>query len=301
MNTEQMRNFEVAYRTHNFAAAARAIPMSAQGFVKSIRTLEAELGVLLFEQDAQTGAQVPTPYADELLTYVNAVQAQFAVTKRAFERIDAERNGRVRLAASLGIMGLLGSDFMEALEASCPEIHLSYAEMSDRQCDDQLAEESFGIGFTLAPYDSAFETVEVYSTPVCLWVNEKDPLAHKQSVSIGDLDGRILAIPGKEFKCYNNIVSRCRSEGVQPKVVLKSSEMFWLYNFVYENHGLAFSAEHLGRLPFFAGNGVKCIPLDGIFWRFGISTLPKHRFSDAERRFRKFCLRYFSERFTPAE
>jgi DNA-binding transcriptional LysR family regulator len=39
MNREQLRYFSVAYRTHNFAAAARAIPMSAQGFVKSIRAL----------------------------------------------------------------------------------------------------------------------------------------------------------------------------------------------------------------------------------------------------------------------
>lgn len=60
MNTEQFRNFVVAYRTHNFSAAARAIPMSAQGFTKSIRTLENELGVPLFVRDEATGSHVPT-------------------------------------------------------------------------------------------------------------------------------------------------------------------------------------------------------------------------------------------------
>lgn len=297
MNTEQLRNFAVAYRTHNFAAAARSIPMSAQGFVKQIRSLEAELGVELFERDPQTGENVPTPYADEFIGFVNTQESQLREVKKTFRRIDAVLNNRVLLGASLGIMGLLGSDFIAQFERQNPGIHLSYTEMNDMQCDEQLAEEAFGIGFTLAPYDSAFETVEVYSTPVCLWVNVDDELSGREVIAPADLDGKTIAMPGRGFKCYNQIMRACEDAGAKPRVVLKSSEMFWLYNFVYEGHGLAFSAEHLGDLSFFASEKVKCIPLEGATWRFGLSSLPKHRFSDAEKCFRKFCLDYFAKRF----
>lgn len=75
--------------------------------------------------------------------------------------------------------------------------------------------------------------------------------------------------------------------------------MFWLYDFALENNGLAFSAGHLGKLPFFDGKGpVKCIPLSGITWRFGISILPKHKFTEAEKRFYMFCLDYFKGSFS---
>ncbi len=45
MNSEQLRNFALAYHTHNFAAAARTSPMSTPRFTKSIRPLETEHGL----------------------------------------------------------------------------------------------------------------------------------------------------------------------------------------------------------------------------------------------------------------
>lgn len=297
MNTEQLRNFAVAYRTHNFAAAARTIPMSAQGFTKSIRTLEAELGATLFKHNEQTGAQEPTRYADEFIGCVNDIESHLRIVHKSFRRIDAELGQRVNLGSSLGIMGLLGGGFVSAFKAAYPDITLTYTELNDAQCDEQLADETFGVAFTLAPFNTAFETVELYSTPVCLWVHDDDPLSTKDSIRIADLDGRALAMPGPEFKCRENILSRCRKEGIEPDTILASSEMFWLYNFAYEKRGLAFSAGHLGKLPFFAEGPVRCIPLEDVAWTFGISTLPKHRYSEAERLFRKFCLPYFKKRF----
>ncbi len=105
MNSEQLRNFALAYRTHNFAAAARAIPMTAQGLTKSIRTLEIELGVTLFKHDKESGSQVPTPYADELIAYSTDIDERLRQLRKAIRRIEAEESGRVLLGSTLGIMG----------------------------------------------------------------------------------------------------------------------------------------------------------------------------------------------------
>lgn len=297
MNTEQTRNFAVAYRTHNFAAAARAIPMSAQGFTKSIRTLEAELGVPLFVRDEESGAHLPTPYADELMAYVNDQEMRLRTMQRSFRRIEAEERREVMLGASLGIIGFLGDDFVRCFHEEHPDMRLTYEETNDALCDERLADETVGLAFTLAPYDTAFETIELYTTPVCLWVNANDPLSGRDRLEIADLDGRPLAMPGPEFKCHENILRRCRAIDVAPSTILTSSEMFWLYNFAYEGRGLAFSAGHLGTLPFFSDGSVRCIPLDGVTWRFGLSSLPRHRFTEAERSFRAFCTPYFRKRF----
>ncbi len=297
MNSEQLRNFALAYHTHNFAAAARTIPMSPQGFTKSIRTLETELGVTLFTHDKESGSQMPTAYAEELIGYSNDLEERFRLLRKAFRRIDAEQSQRVLLGTSLGIMGLLGGSFVTDFEAAHPGITLSYTEMSDLQCDEQLADETFSLAFTLTPYDPAFETVELYTTPVCLWVHHDDPLATRDVIELADLHDRPLAMPGPGFKCYNNILSRCRMEGIRPLVTLASSEMFWLYQFAHEKRGLAFSVGHLGELPFFVDGSVKCITLGNLTWSFGISSLPKHRFTESERLFHKFCLEYCAKRF----
>ncbi len=48
MHSEQLRFFKLLYQIRNASAAARLIPMSPQGLMKSIRSLETELGVPLF-------------------------------------------------------------------------------------------------------------------------------------------------------------------------------------------------------------------------------------------------------------
>lgn len=300
MNREQLEYFSVAYRTHNFAAAARLIPMSAQGFAKSIRSLEAELGVALFEKD-ENGLQIPTAYADRLIDYATETERDYLDLQKSFRQISAAENQEVLLGTSLGIMGFLGSDFLERFNQRHPEIGVTYSEMNDTLCDDGLADGTYGLAFTLAPYRSEFATVEVYSTEVCLWIKADDPLSKKERISIDDLEGRSIAMPGHEFKCYQNIMKRCDEHGVRPASVLVSSEMFWLYNFALEGRGLAFSARHLGDLPFFNDGRVRCIPLDDIEWRIGVSILPKHEVTEAESQFYRYCLSYFSKRFGKVE
>lgn len=294
MNREQLRYFSVAYRTHNFAAAARLIPMSAQGFAKSIRSLESELGVPLFDRN-ENGMHIPTAYADKLIIFAKDWDSNYFQLQKEFRQIEARENKEVLLGLSLGIMGFLGDSFLHAFRQEHSDISIRYSEMSDTLCDACLEDGTFGIAFTLAPYDSQFETIEVYSTPVCLWVNAQNPLSGQETLRIKDLKGTNLALPGADFKCYDSILKRCAEEDAMPENILESSEMFWLYNFAFNNHGVAFSAGHLGRLPFFENNEVKCIPLEGITWRFGISTLPKHTFTEPEGRFHRFCLDYLKQ------
>lgn len=294
MNREQLRYFSVAYRTHNFAAAARLIPMSAQGFAKSIRSLEAELGVSLFDRD-ENGMHIPTAYADELKLFASDWDTNYRQLQKAFRQIEAKEKKEVFVGFSLGIMGFLGDSFLKSFYQENPDVTIRYSEMSDALCDACLEDGTFSIAFTLSPYNGHFESIEVYSTPVCLWVNKQNPLSKKSTISIRDLNGCDLALPGKDYKCFDTILTRCAEEGIHPKTVLESSEMFWLYNFAYNNKGVAFSAEHLGQLPFFDHDEVCCIPLDTITWRFGISTLPKHTFTEAEKRFHRFCLNYFNK------
>lgn len=296
MNREQLQYFAIACQTRNFAAAARLVPMSAQGFTKSMRSLESELGVALFVKD-ENGMHIPTAYAEELLSFAEATDVRFRQTIRAFRQIDAEQSKKVLLGSSLGVMGFLGSDFLQALAKEHPDVSVSYSEMSDRQCEASLINEEFGVAFTIAPFDGCFHTVELYSTPVCLWVNADDPLSQQSAIQPEDLQGRAIAMPGQDYKCHEAILKLCRERNVQPANLLESSEMFWLYNYAYNGSGVAFSAEHLGKLPFFSNDAVRCIPFAKATWRIGISVLPKHTFTETEKRFCSFCIDYFRRRF----
>jgi hypothetical protein len=141
-----------------------------------------------------------------------------------------------------------------------------------------------------------FTTHTAYTTPVCLWIRADDPLSGRNVIRPIDLDGRAIAMPGRDFKCHHTILEACRSAGASPASIMESSEMFWLFDFVLKEGGISFSAGHLGELSFFESvKNVRCIPLEGIMWTFGISTLAKHALTGAERQFHGFCKRYFGK------
>ena len=59
MYREQLEYFALAYRLGSFSAAAKRVPMSPQGIAKSVRSLEGELGVTLFEAAANLASEAP--------------------------------------------------------------------------------------------------------------------------------------------------------------------------------------------------------------------------------------------------
>lgn len=290
MYREQLEYFALAYRLGSFSAAAKRVPMSPQGLAKSVRSLEGELGVTLFEAGAN-GEIAPTEYADELLRFVNRFEAGLSSAKEAFRRIRAAENREVRVDVALGILGYLGPDFVKGFERRRPGVALRYDEVDDVRCDEDLRRGECGLALGVAPYPGEFAAAELYSTPMCFWVSAADELAGKAELSVEDLRRRDVAIPGAGFKCFRYLLERCGDAGVELGGLYTSAEIFRLFEFARQGRGLGFSARHLVEMPLFKGDpGVVGIPLEGASWRFGLCRLASHRPSDAERAFIGYCL-----------
>lgn len=290
MYGEQLEYFALAYQLGSFSAAAKRVPMSPQGLTKSIRSLESELGVTLFETGAN-GEIMPTEYADELLQFVNRFEVDLSLTREAFRRIRAAENREVRIDIALGILGYLGPDFVKGFERQHPDVILRYDEVNDMHCDEDLRRGECGLALSVAPYPGEFITVELYSTPMCFWVSAEDELADKDELSIEDFRGRDVAVPGAGFKCFRYLLERCKDAGVELGELYTSAEIFRLFEFARQGKGIGFSARHLVEMPLFKkDSSVVGIPLEGASWRFGLCRLASHRPSDAERAFTDYCL-----------
>ena len=89
MNRDQISYFEMLYKEQNIIRAAARVPMSTQGLGKSIRALEREFEVPLFEIKPN-GGRTPTPYAHALAIYVKHMHAARKKLKQEFDRISKE-------------------------------------------------------------------------------------------------------------------------------------------------------------------------------------------------------------------
>lgn len=291
MNKEQLHYFTLAYQMRNYSAAAKRVPMSPQGFAKSIHTLESELGVTLFTE--KNGALSPTLYAEELLQFANTWDVNYQMMKESFRRIQAAERHEIRLGTSLGIIGFLGTGLIAGFHKKHPDISVTYNETSDSYCEVGLKRGTYDMAFSLAPYDRDFTTTELYRTQTYFWIHEKNPLSEKEQLSLDDLSGQKLAMPGEDFKIYHSILEACHAAGAEPADVMTSAEIFWLYEYAAKNKGLAFTLPHLARLSVFMNNpSITALPVEGIPWSFGVSYLSSRAMEPHMLTFIDYCREY---------
>lgn len=274
--------FILAYDSPSFSAAAGKVPMSPQGFTKAIRNLERELGVPLFAMD-EDGTRRATPYADELYEYAKRMRAERNLLASAFDRISSSGYVELRVACSLGVPGLLGYGFLDGFLEVHPDVSITLNEMPDAMCESALRDGLYDLALTVTSMVDDFVSRELYASPVCYWVRTDDPLSAQESLDVYDLAQRRLAIPGDDFKCYRDLLSRFEREGVRPPEIVKYSEIFWIYEYVLRGEGIGFTLPHLASLEVFSGSdAVLAVPASGFRWGFGVSYLKAHALGPRE-------------------
>lgn len=300
MNSEQLQYFELAYQERNFSAAARRVPCSPQGLAKAIHALEKELSVTLFESDPATGLPQPTDYAHELYEYAVVNDSNLMRLQEEFDRIRGTQHYTIKLGMSLGVLGLLGSEFLSGFKQLNPDVELIYAEASDRLALRGLMEGDYDLALVVGPTDKADKKItahELYRAPIYVWVSSQDPLIvddpNRTSIAIKDFADRNVAIPGKGFACYEQLLDDTRRAGVQLGQIYEMSEIFQLYEFALKGRGLGFSVRHLVGLEVFSNEvRIRALQVNCTPWHFGVTRLETHAPNDAESRLWNWCVSY---------
>ena len=105
MDLRQLRNLVAVLEAGSIGKAAAQLHISQPALSKSIRRLEEELGVLLFEREGR-GVQ-PTLYAERLRDYAAAASLGMAQARADLEALKSGTEGIVTLAGPQPIAELL--------------------------------------------------------------------------------------------------------------------------------------------------------------------------------------------------
>lgn len=287
MNTNQIDYFLKAYEERSYTAAAKLVPMSAQGLTKAIHSLEGELGVPLF-RPAADGRIAPTAYAEEFHAFCLESQDARARLAEAFARIDGTASESIRLAAAIGSLGLLGIDLIAGFRKGYGNVEVVCDDLPDLRVEEALREGTDALGITVLPAGEEFETVPLASCERYVWVSAADPLARRRDVTVRDLEGRHVALVGASFKNYGLLLEALEQAGVEPAEITTSSEMIWLHQFAKAGTGVAFTAQSV--LPLFKDDpDVVALPFRSMPYEVGVSWLRGHVLTPAEEAFVQAC------------
>lgn len=222
MRYSQLKCLAMAVREGSFADAARKLYISPQAVSKSIRSLEEEMPEPLFVKAGRTVE--PTPFAVEL-----AFRAEEAL--RGFEDLSDfvagyESSQGFEGAFSLCIAEtphrctIFRKEDFDPLQAEHPGLRLKLHFHPNDACASAVKNGLVDAAVVQGKVQkSGVGCRRIASLQMHAAMADSHPLARKDALSLGDLDGRLMARP-LDFRCALSLLKeRCEELGVWPHVV----------------------------------------------------------------------------------
>jgi DNA-binding transcriptional LysR family regulator len=214
-----LRAFVAVAEERNFTHAAERLHLGQHAVSKSIAELERELGVELLER---TSREVRLTSAGEAL--LADAPGVLAAADAAFARARGHGRG---LAGSLavGLTAAVGPGVLDhaltALRRDAPALSIALREVRPREVQPRLRDRSLElvIARSVRP-DPGLEVIELPPTPAALVVPEGHPLAAREIVELGALDGERLLTWSPPGSPYTDLlVELCRRAGADVEPV----------------------------------------------------------------------------------
>lgn len=246
MTKKELDYFLKVYEYKSIKRAAEDLFISSQGLSKTIKNLEAELGVQLFKRTAQ-GVE-PTIPAHNLKRRAKIIISEFESIKNDMLLEREVTTTTLRVLSTFGTLKYLTLDFVENFYERYPNIHLNIVEYPEDVIENMLKEEQVEIAFLSGPVDAKnFEAIFCFFHRHCLIINKNNPLAHKDYITFEDLRNVPIAVNSREFTTYNTSISLWIKNGVTPNIILEASEENWINEIAKRNLGIGISLDFIAK------------------------------------------------------
>lgn len=241
MDLRQLRQFVTIARTGSFVSASRELCIAQPPLTVSIRRLEEDLGLRLFDRHAR-GAQL-TQAGKALLRPASEIVARSTDLRRLAGEIAQGHRGQLRIgfvgSASYGLLPKLLRDF----RAGHPDIDLNVMEMTSQQALQQLDKREIDIGLVRAPvlYRTEARIVHSIAEPMMLMVPADHALAGETSVRLETLHAEqfilydLAAVPNMR----SIVCAACEAAGFTPRVAHEAAQIHGLIALVEGGLGIA--------------------------------------------------------------
>jgi DNA-binding transcriptional LysR family regulator len=184
----QLRAFVAVAENGSVSQAAQALSISQSAISESVRDLEADLGVRLFDRHAR-GLSV-TQRGHQFLRHAHAILAQVSASRRAVGEGREALTGSLHLGVTSLMAGYVFSDLLARFRRANPEVTVTAIEDSGEYLEHLLigGELDAAVMATGALRARAALMVEIINvSPFRLWLPAGHPLAAQDAIALADL------------------------------------------------------------------------------------------------------------------
>ncbi|MFM0503498.1 LysR family transcriptional regulator [Paraburkholderia caffeinilytica] len=184
LKTMQLQMLVAIAEHGTLMAAAEALSVSQPAVTKSIKELEARLGVQLLER---SGAGVRlTRYGETLLRRARAVVAEIARAEREIEEMKSGAGRTLSIGVSLLASSIAMPDALRAFRRRLPDVRLNVYECLPTQIIDGLRDGSFDLCVAFvadSDVTAEYRVVPISESAQVIAVRRDDPLARETQLA----------------------------------------------------------------------------------------------------------------------
>jgi DNA-binding transcriptional LysR family regulator len=186
MELGQLRSFVVVAEELHFRRAADRLHLAQPSVSKQIRTLEAELGVKLFDRNRRgatltAAGEALLPEARDLLARADQAAANTRATGTG-------QRGRLRLSLTRSLTGGIAGAILDEYRARYPEVQIELGVGNTMLHVEQLHAGDIDVGFVRPPLaDPGLEELQLGREPMVCVLPKGHPLTKRRRVRPEDL------------------------------------------------------------------------------------------------------------------
>ncbi len=291
MKLMQLRYFQGVCKYGNVTKAAQELHISQPTITSSIQELEAEFGVNLF---CRSGKRLQLTKEGEFFLKQATLLLEDADSLEMIMKDLGGKNNPIHIGIPPMIGAFLFPDMFSKLKATYPDINLEIQEYGSLQATLQVQNEMLDLAIVILDdlLEKNLNSFSMVDTQLLCCVSKGHPLASKSSISLEDLKDEPMVLM-KSDSMQNSIISKeFEKAGIKPNVILYSSQIYTIKEFIKKNNAVAFLFETIAnKSPDIVG-----IPLNpampqriGLIWKKG-----NHMFNNISR-FVSFVRKYHYE------
>ena len=257
MKLLQMRYFQTVCRYGSITKAAEELFVSQPTISFCLKELEEEFGVKLFHR-RHNRLQL-TVEGQFFLDKVNYILQ--AVDSLSTQMKDMGNNhNHVKIAVPAMISTFLFPQMFNAYTEMYPQVELEMLETGSLQARKLVDANSVDLGITILDnfVSDSYNVLPLVATELVFCVSKRHPLADRDRISFKELaDERIILFKADSYQ--NIFIKRAFSEvGVDPKILLYSSQLYTIKEFLSYGTAGAFLYRQVAEMD----EDLVCIPLD---------------------------------------
>lgn len=240
MNLNQLKYFYTVCVHGSLTEASEVLYISQPSLSSSIRALEEEFGVVLFNR-RRKGMEL-TAEGKMLFEMCKDILSRTEQLENVMKDMGNERN-----ILRIGIPPMIGSLILPDIFSNfCdlyPEIILEITEGGRTELLDMLADNYLDMVFVLQndPFEEKFTSTKVATLEIVCCVSNDNSISDLTSVTPQDLNKIPLILFENSFYQTEEIKKWFASEKVSPKIIMQTKQLSTMLTMIYHNVAAGFS------------------------------------------------------------